>query len=303
MEKLLPIFANNLLPIFLIAGAGYAASKWLSAKPESLSKIVFYLFTPCLIFDLLVNTQLANGAIMQMLGYATTVVLAISLLTWFLGRLFIQDRKTLVAVTLTTTLMNAGALGLPLSKFAFGEEALTHASLFFTVINIATYTLGIVIASLGSISLRESCLELVKNPAIYAVILAFIIITLQWQLPKPAAKAISSLGDAAIPGMLVVLGIQLEQMRGDLQITPLLFANLMRLGGGVLLGLGASVIFGLTGAARQAGIIESAMPSAIATIVLATEYDTKPDFVTTVVFTTTLLSPLTLTPLLLYLGL
>jgi len=35
---------------------------------------------------------------------------------------------------------------------------------------------------------------------------------------------------------------------------------------------------------------------------LSTEFDTEPSFVTSVVFTTTLLSPLTLTPLLAYLG-
>ena len=37
-------------------------------------------------------------------------------------------------------------------------------------------------------------------------------------------------------------------------------------------------------------------------IVLATEYDVEPAFVTSVVISTTLLSPMTLTPLLAYLG-
>jgi predicted permease len=44
------------------------------------------------------------------------------------------------------------------------------------------------------------------------------------------------------------------------------------------------------------------MPSAVICIVLATEYDVEPTFVTSVVFLTTLLSPLSLTPLLAYLG-
>jgi predicted permease len=44
------------------------------------------------------------------------------------------------------------------------------------------------------------------------------------------------------------------------------------------------------------------MPSAVIAIVLATEYDVEPAFVTSAVLVTTLLSPLTLTPLLKILG-
>ena len=44
------------------------------------------------------------------------------------------------------------------------------------------------------------------------------------------------------------------------------------------------------------------MPWAVLSTILATEYDAEPVFVTTAVFVSTLLSPLTLTPLLLILG-
>jgi predicted permease len=58
----------------------------------------------------------------------------------------------------------------------------------------------------------------------------------------------------------------------------------------------------LQGSALQAGVTEASMPTAVMATVLATEYDVEPAFVTTVVTTTTLLSPLTLTPLLALLG-
>ncbi len=44
------------------------------------------------------------------------------------------------------------------------------------------------------------------------------------------------------------------------------------------------------------------MPSAVVNIVIATEYDVEPEFVTGAVLVTTLLSPLSLTPLLAALG-
>ena len=58
MAELFSIFSNNILPIFLVAGAGYVAARFLDLQTESLSKIVFYIFSPCLVFDLLVNTKL-----------------------------------------------------------------------------------------------------------------------------------------------------------------------------------------------------------------------------------------------------
>ncbi|MBS1249784.1 MAG: hypothetical protein MAG431_01368 [Chloroflexi bacterium] len=303
MKDLLILFTNNLLPIFLVAGAGYAASKWLKVEPGAISKVVFYLFTPCLVFDLLAHTQLENGDIFKMFGYAALTMLGIGGATYLLGKVFIKKRKMLVAVILTSTLMNSGAFGLPLNQFAFGDQTLAYATIYFISMAIFTYTLGVMVASLGSATWQDSFRELLKTPVVYAMLLGFLFMTMEWQLPDPLDRSVSTLSDAAVPGMLVLLGIQLQQMKGNLQLAPLLFADFMRLGGGLAVGLVASAAFGLGTHAHQAGVVESAMPSAINSIVLATEYDVEPDFVTMVVFSSTLLSPLTLTPLLFYLGL
>ena len=61
-------------------------------------------------------------------------------------------------------------------------------------------------------------------------------------------------------------------------------------------------IFGLQGSAYNAGVLESSMPTAVLSTILATEYDAEPAFVTSAVFSSTLLSPLTLTTLLWVLG-
>lgn len=73
-------------------------------------------------------------------------------------------------------------------------------------------------------------------------------------------------------------------------------------GCGTFTGTGFRRIIPITRASLQAGIVESGMPSAVLTTVVATEFDIEPSFVTGVVFLTTIISPLTLTPLLAYLG-
>ena len=303
MSDLLRLFANNLLPILLVAGAGYLAGKWLNVEARSISRVVFYFFSPCLLFDLMTTNQFEAGDMLRMVGFALASILTVGVITWLLGRLLRLERKMLAAVLLCTLSLNAGNYGLSLNLFAFGEEALAYASLFFVTSAIITYTLGVTIASLGRASLTVSLKGLLKIPVIYVVPLALIFIYFGWELPLPLSRTVSLLSDASIPSMLIVLGLQLgknDQRIRDMR--ALFLATGMRLLGGLGVGLLLAAVFGLKGMAYSAGILESSMPTAVLSTILATEYEAEPAFVTTAVLTSTLLSPLTLTPLLLILG-
>lgn len=302
MNNLLVLFANNLLPIFIIAGSGVLAGKYLKVSPRPVSQIAFYIFSPCLIFYLLTTNHMDNGDILRMSGFTTAGILILGGVALLLGYLIRLERRLLVAVLLTSMFGNAGNFGLSLSLFAFGETALAHASLYFVTSAILTYTLGVIVVSLGRSSLKNALLGLFKVPAVYATILALVFNTMNWQLPLPLERPVSLLGEAAIPLLLVLLGLQFQNSSWSGQTLALTLSNVMRLVGGPVIAIGLALLFGLQGASRQAGIAQSAMPTAVLTTVLATEYDVEPTFVTSVVFLTTLLSPLTLTPLLAYLG-
>ena len=68
-----------------------------------------------------------------------------------------------------------------------------------------------------------------------------------------------------------------------------------------LVALALASLLGLSGPTRQAGVALASMPVAVITTILALEFDVAPAFVTNAVFVSTLLSPLTLTPLIAYL--
>ena len=302
MSNLLSLFANNLLPILLVAGVGYLAGKWLKIEARSISRVVFYIFSPCLIFDLLTTSQLSNGDILRMVAFAASSILAVGALTYLLGSLMRLNRKMLAAVMVSTVALNAGNYGLSLNLFAFGEEALAYASLFFVTSAIITYTVGVLIASMGKSGLGTALKGLTKVPTVYAVTLALLFISLGWELPLPLSRSVSLLSDASIPGMLIVLGLQLQNNHNSRNFGALSLANGMRLLAGPIVGLFLAGVFQLQGMAFNAGVLESSMPTAVLSIILATEFDVEPAFVTTAVFTSTILSPLTLTPLLLFLG-
>ena len=238
----------------------------------------------------------------RMVGFTCTLVLIVSLISLGLGKLMRLKRSMLAAVVLTTLSMNAGNFGLSLNLFSFGEEGLAQASIFFVTTALLTNALGVAVASLGTASIRESLLRLRKVPMIYAVAIALIFMWGGWQLPVPLQRTTEVLADASIPAMLILLGLQLQANHRENHLPALVLSNGMRLIGGAVLGLLLGPIFGLQGVALQAGVTQAATPTAVISTVISTEFDAEPAFVTSAVFTSTVLCPLTLTPLLHYLG-
>jgi predicted permease len=302
LSSLLILFANNILPIFLVAGSGYAMGKFFDIPPRPISQLAFNIFGPCLIFNLLTTTQLNSDDILRLSAFTVASILGLGALVLVIGGMLQIERRLLMAVLLATMFSNAGNFGLSVNLFAFGEKALAYASLYFAIALILTFTVGVIIASLGTSGWKAALSSLIKVPIVYAVLLAVLFKGFGWQLPLPLNRSVTLLGDAAIPVMMVLLGLQLQQSQWSPHTFALGLANVMRLLIAPALAVALSLAFGLQGEARQAGILESAMPTAVVTTVLANEYHLDAGFITSVVVSSTLLSPLTITPLLAYLG-
>ena len=112
-------------------------------------------------------------------------------------------------------------------------------------------------------------------------------------LPTAIARPVELLSAAAIPSMLLVLGMQFEKGAWPERPGLVAAAAVLALVVSPLLGFLLARLLGLEGIARQAVIVESAMPSAVITTILALEFDVAPKFVTSVVVVTTLASPVT----------
>jgi hypothetical protein len=299
---LLNTFSNNLLPIVLISGVGFLMGKYLSVDPRSLGRVNFYFLIPVLVFNLLINNGLPLKEILVTMGFAIAVMITIGLIALAAGWIMHLDRPILMAALLTSICINAGNYGLPLVSFAFGKEALAHASMYFITNSILSNTLGVIIASMGHMKFKDAALGLFKVPTVYMVILAVFLNQLHIQLPLSIGRTINMIASGCIPLMLVLLGLELQRVRWSNSVRAIGLGTVMRLVLGPVVSLLLSIPFGLKGAARQGNVVESSMPTAVMTIVLATEYGLEPALVTATVFISTLLSPLTLTPLLVYLG-
>lgn len=299
--ELFNTFANNLLPIMLIAAAGYILGKTLTVDSRTIGRIVFYIFSPLLVFNLMVTSQLNLQQALTTVEYTMAVIAIMGSIAFILGKLFRLERAHLLAVILTVAFGNTGNYGLPLVKFAFGDEALAVASIFYVTTTILFNTIGVIIASLGHLDLKSAILGVFKLPILYAVAVALIIKGFGIQIPLPLSRTIEIAANGAIPAMIILLGLELTRIEWTHSLRATGLGVAVKLLIGPLVGLLLASLFGLQGHTRQGSVIEAAMPAAVATTVVATEYNLEPSLVTAIVFFGTILSPLTLTPLIVFL--
>jgi predicted permease len=295
-------FANNILPIILLSGAGFALGKMLHIDSRSLGRVVFYIFSPVLIFDLLIQNQLKMSEAAVVIAFAFSFILMMGAVTLLLGYFLKLERPALISILITTMFANTGNYGLPLVSFAFGEQALSYAGIYFVTTTLLFYTLGVLLASLGHMNIRDALLGLFRIPTLYAVLLAIMINLWNIQIPMPVMRSIDLAAGGTIPVMLILLGVQLTHVEFSGNLRALQLSVSLRLLFAPLAALLFAALLGLQGFTRQGSVTQASMPSMVSATVLATEYDLDAKLVTAIVFISTLLSPLTLTPLLVFLG-
>jgi len=301
MQLIASIFASDILPIFILAGVGFVLARRFRAEVRTLSTVAFNALSPCLVFYQLVTAKISGAQSIRVAAFCVLLTLAIGLAARLASLPLRLDRMTLSSFLLVAMFSNSGNYALPVVLFAFGQEALAFASVYFVTSAILIYTAGILVAASGHGSVRLAMTRLFKVPALYAVTAAVIVLATHTTVPAVIMRPVGLLSDAAIPIMLLVLGMQLERAVMPKHPAAVGAAVVLSLVVAPAIAFGLSAILGLTGAARQAAIIEASMPAAVITTVLALEFDLDAGFSTSVVFFTTLLSPVTLVLLIAYL--
>ena len=301
MNVFVSIFTSDILPIFLVAAVGYILAKRVDASVKTLASVSFNALSPCLVFDQLVTSHITGGAFGRMAMFCVLLTIAMGVVARLAAIPLRLNRQTRSSFLLVVMFSNSGNYALPVVLFAFGRDALAYASVYFVASAVVLYTLGVFVAASGHGSVRQALAGIVRVPALYAVAAAALILTTHTSVPLAVMRPIALLSDAAIPMMLLILGMQLERaVMPDRPGAVSLAVGLSLLVAPVV-GVALTMVLGLTGVARQVAILSASMPAAVITTVLALEFDVDPSFATSAVFLSTILSPFTLVLLIAYL--
>ncbi|HHE71508.1 MAG TPA: AEC family transporter [Chloroflexi bacterium] len=297
---MLGILVNILLPVFLVAGISAIATGKLSLDVKTFSRGAFYVFSPAMVIDALANSDITGYEYGQLALGLTLVVLTLWGLSEGVARILRLEKATHVSLILTTILANTGNYGLPVNLFAFGESGLVRAALVVTVSSMLRSSLGVYLAARGmSSGRRETFRKVLSVPVIYAAAVGLVFNLTGLTLPAPILKAAHILGQGLVPASLMVLGAQLATaLRHRHHVShwaPLIAVCLGRLIVAPLLAYAIGGFIGLNPLARRVLTLESATPSAVMSLVLATEFDTDIPFAALSILATTMASLVTVT--------
>lgn len=298
MLPILNIIYNIITPIFIVVALAMLLGYRFSPDPRVFSRVIFYLFSPFLVVNSLAKSDLQANEIGLIAVMVLLFYLLMAVVSWSLARLFRFDRQLESAFMLSVVVINAGNYGLPLSEFAFGPAGLQRAVIFYVVTAVLANTLGVFLASRGAASVRQSLFNVLMVPLPYATAVGLLINLGHITLPLPLERAITLLGQATVPCMLVVLGLQLARVSAKRQWRPILLATAARLVVAPLIAFPLVALLGLSGVTRQVAIVQASMPTAVISSVLAAEFGADAEFTAAVVLVSTLASMVTLTILL-----
>ncbi|MBX6324219.1 MAG: AEC family transporter, partial [Rhodospirillaceae bacterium] len=236
MDTLLDLSAV-IAPVVAGAGLGFLWARLGQPFPHDfVTRLVTMVGSPCLIglsftrlsVDLASFGRMAGAALLAMACFAVLGVVALR----FMG---LPRHSFLPALMFP----NAGNMGLPLCLYAFGQEGLTLAIVYFAVFSVAQFTLGASIAA-GSASARQ----ILRLPLPYAVLASMPFLATRTPLPAVVANVLELFAGVTIPLMLLALGVSLARLRVASLGRALALAS-VRLGGGVVVGVALSWALGL----------------------------------------------------------
>ncbi len=280
---LLDIFASAVLPVVAVAAVGFVLGRVAEVDTGGLNTVAVYVLTPALVFDSVATTSLPAGALATIAVGVVAFTLAMTALAEGVGRLLGDREPLLSAFVLACVFSNSGNYGIPLSEFAFGTAGRSTAAVFLTVQSVLMYTLGIYVAARSSGRAGLSGVRRVLAvPLVYAVVAA--LLARRFDLVPPAEstamETVGMVGDAAIPVVLLILGIELADTDygaalGNVARPVAVKTALAPLvGAGVALALAAGPPlpgFGEPAVARTF-VLETATPTAVTPLILLVEF-------------------------------
>jgi len=291
------------LPVFLIFGIGYISQKLLKMDIKSISAMSLYILLPLLTFDTFYRNELTVDYLYLFIFsvFITLILIGITVLAgWFMK----SSKEDVSAILLGTLFPNSGNYGAPVMLFALGAVAFDYAIVLMVLHGFIISTVGIFIASFGSggtISVKDAILSIFRIPVIYGAAAGLLFQLMGITIDEKLMDILQMTGNAAIPVVMLILGMQLAEIRKEnFELRNINAVVLIRMVVSPIAAMVLVMFMPVDETMKMVFIILNAMPVAANSTMLAVQFNVKPNLVSFSTLVTTLLSLLTI-PLFLYL--
>ena len=268
----------SLLSIYAFIALGFGLKRKFDEKLDdnTLTLISLYALQPVLAFWGLTRRPLDMELAMVPFLYFLAILAGLGA-TLLLGRRLFPERKLRSVFTVAPLIGNTGNIGIPLGIVLFGVESAAFTSAVNLVNVIVVYVFGVYFFSRGRFSVKESLLNILRLPVLWASFLALGFNASGWTVPDPVEQALAMGAYASMAHMLLLFGMFLYGARNHRPRWKL--AGSIGAVKFLLLPLAGFLLvrhFQLAPMAAGVVILELAVPLALMNAVLASLYDCEP---------------------------
>ncbi|MCZ4534602.1 AEC family transporter [Gordonia terrae] len=271
--------------IFIVVGVGYLLGRTRligDHAHEVLSRLVFFVFTPALLFHSMVTSDLS-------VVFSSTLVIAGGS-AFLIGAVYVVVAKLwfrravpeLVIGGLSSSYVNSVNLGLPIAIFVLDDASFIAPLLLFQIliyspIALLALDLTALDRDSGRSLLRDSLVAPITNPIVVGGLAGLSVSLIGWTPPAAVMSPLKMLGDASVPAALLAFGLSLTGVavfkKGASPRRDIALASVLKM---IVMPLAVYAIarwgFGQTGEALFAQVVIAALPTAQNVLVYATRY-------------------------------
>jgi malonate transporter and related proteins len=303
---------NTALPFFALIFCGYGAGRFRLLSEASIAGVnafVFYFALPAFLFNLVATSQLKNILNAPFVAAYLSAGFSVFVVAALLGRLLFKVQPGEAALQGSAAVLgNTGYMGLPLVAAVFGEEAAIPLVLGLTleVTLIIPFTIALVEATKGSggWSRVPSSVTgaLARNPLIVAIFAGALISALGLGLPTPVENFTDLLGGTAGPCALFALGATLAGRSLSAGLGEVSYMTSFKLFVHPSAMWLTTQLFDVTSLWATVAVLAAALPVAANVFILARQYDTYVDRISSAILLSTAVSIVTVSTLLALIG-
>ena len=295
MEIYIKLF-EVLFPVFFIVGIGYFLGKKKSDIDTTfITNYSANFGAPALFIFAITSSGVTYEVFSEYFIYS---IIALSCFA-VTGVIFLFFMKKDISRELPPFFLpNTGNMGIPICLFAYGSLGMGVAAAISSLVVLLHFTVNIFLASK-----KFDVKIILKSPSTYAVIIAVFFLYFELEMPQYVLNTVMLLGYTMIVLILMSLGVSLTQMK-VFSFKSSLISSVGRVIFGPIIGFSIIKIFNLSGFAAGVLLIQSSMPSAILTYLIASMYSPKKivDNISSMIVVSTLMSLLTI-PIIVFIAL
>lgn len=290
---------SMVIPVF----AGFLAAKFGVLSDDfskKLSSLILYVCQPFMLATAVMGAEYSKenlnaGLTVLACGF---IAHAFAAAIAFGGTFFLKDKTKARMIEHCMQFGNCGFFGFPMAKVAFGSKGLFYGGFFIIAFNVVMWSYGVLVIGRANKDLKIKLTKIFLNAGTVPCTIGLLLYILRIPIYSPVFNSMNMIGDTCTPLSMILVGMMLARIPIKKYVTEYhcYYATAVKI---FVVPIGSALVLNLLGFSELYclfGAMMMALPCASSCAMFARNYDTCPEFAAQTVGVSTLISVLTIPP-------